>query len=66
VPILRVHVDHDTMRRLRVFSVCRRRPVDELVEAAIAEAAIQAVPCLNGEPIDAEFRAAWPAFSGAV
>lgn len=64
MPMIQVYVDADVMRRLRVYGVCRDRPVDELASAALSEAALQAVPCLNGEPIDKEFRAAWPAFSG--
>lgn len=63
--VLSVYVDDDTMRRLRVAAICLGRPVDELAECAVTEAAMQAVPCMNGVPLSAEHRAAWPAFTGS-
>jgi hypothetical protein len=64
MPILSVFVSDYALRRLRVASVCSNRPIDELMEAAIFEAAIQAVPCEDGVPISAEHRSVWPAVSG--
>ena len=64
MPILSVFVSDYALRRLRVASVCLDRPIDDLMEQAISEAAIQAVPCIDGVPIRAEHRAIWPEFSG--
>ena len=48
MPILQIYVDTDTLARLTIAAAELNRSVDELAESAVAEAAIQAVPKVNG------------------
>jgi hypothetical protein len=59
MPIIPCYVDDLTMKRLQAASQVLGRPVDELAECAISEAAIQAVPCINGRPIDGKYEIIW-------
>jgi len=61
MPFLQVYVTDDTLRRLRVFAETERPGAtpEALAEAAVEEAAIQAVPILNGKPMRQGQQEAW-------
>lgn len=59
MPVIRCYVDDEIMKRLKVYAHEMGQDAEVMAECAIAEAAIKAVPCVNGRPVSKRFNVLW-------